>query len=196
MALALGWLLLATIVPLAINLWGQQPFELPKAAIMRTLVWALAALTLLAWARGGRPRPGSDTVEFAVSLAILGAVVLVTTVTAADWRLSLWGSTQRAQGALTLVSYALLAGLAAVWLRRAGRARLLVSAVALGSLPLIAIALLQAAGVDPFGLVSDARSSVYATLGRANFLGAYLAALLPLTLALLLTARQPAHRLL
>lgn len=196
MALALGWLLLATIVPLAINLWGQQPFELPKAAIMRTLVWALATLTLLAWVRGDRPRPGSGTVEFAVSLAILGAVVLVTTATAADWRLSLWGSTQRAQGTLTLVSYALLAGLAAVWLRRAGRARLLVSAVALGSLPLIALALLQSAGVDPFGLVSDARSPVYATLGRANFLGAYLAALLPLTLALLLTARQPAHRLL
>jgi hypothetical protein len=43
-------------------------------------------------------------------------------------------------------------------------------------------------------LVSDARSPVYGTLGRSNFLGAYLALLLPLTLALLFTGRQRRQR--
>jgi cytochrome c-type biogenesis protein CcmH/NrfG len=52
------------------------------------------------------------------------------------------------------------------------------------------LGLLQALGWNLPGLVSDARSPVFATLGRANFLGAYLAMLGPLTLALLLTTRQ------
>jgi Flp pilus assembly protein TadD len=42
----------------------------------------------------------------------------------------------------------------------------------------------QALGWQPLPLVTDARSPLYATLGRANFLAAYLVILLPLTAAL------------
>ena len=41
-----GRLLVAILVPLWINLWTKQPFEPSKAAIMRTLVWAMMGVWL------------------------------------------------------------------------------------------------------------------------------------------------------
>ena len=41
-----AWLLLVILTPLWLNLWGQQPFELPKVLLVRTLVWLLAGLAV------------------------------------------------------------------------------------------------------------------------------------------------------
>jgi len=41
-----GWLLIAILVPLVVNLRGRQPFKLTKTALLRTLVWLLAGLWL------------------------------------------------------------------------------------------------------------------------------------------------------
>lgn len=95
---------------------------------------------------------------------------------------------------MTLLTYLLLFLLAADQFRRLPRARQLVTAMAAAGAPLVLFSLLQALGWNSFGLVSDARSAIFATLGRANFLGAYLVILAPLTLALLLTTYQRGWR--
>lgn len=187
----IGWLLLVILTPLWVNLWGQQPFELPKVMLMRTLVWALAGLAIAdaslscrsLW-REVRANP------VARSVGLLALVIGVTAATAVDRRLSLWGSYERAQGAVTFLTYLLLFLLAAHRLRPLSRAWQVVVAMAAASAPLVLFSLAQALGWNPFGLLTDARSPIYATLGRANFVGAYLVIVAPLTLALLLSARR------
>ena len=182
--LEVGWLLTACLAPLAVNLWGSQPFELPKVAVVRTLVWIMAGCWLFDClaARHSSWRDLRDNPLLWPTLALSGAWIL-STVLAVDPGLSLWGSYERGQGLLTLLSYLLLFLLVSARLRtRLQIERLVVVIVATG-VPLVCLAAAQALGWQPVPLVSDARSPVYATLGRSNFLGAYLAMVLPLTLA-------------
>lgn len=199
---AIGWLLLVVLTPLWVNLWGRQPFELSKVMLMRTLVWFLAALTVAEflvapddWRRKIKRIQVSCRGNPLLAPALLLALVVgVSTLTAVDWRLSLWGSYARSQGAITLWTYLLLFWLAAAQFSRLAWARTITMAMAGTAAPIVLLGLIQFLGWDPVGLVSDARSPAYATLGRANFVGAYLALLVPLTLALLLTARTSRRR--
>jgi len=191
----IGWLLVVILTPLWVNLWGQQPFELPKVMLMRTLVWALAGLAIADIGLSYRSLWREvSTNPLAGSVGLLALVIGVTTFTAVDRRLSLWGSYERAQGAITLLTYLLLFLLAAHQLRPLSRARQVVVAMGVASAPLVLFSLTQAFGWNPFGLLTDARSPIYATLGRANFVGAYLVIVAPLTLALLLSARRRGPR--
>jgi tetratricopeptide (TPR) repeat protein/O-antigen ligase len=182
--LEVGWLSVALLAPLAVNLWARQPFEPAKAAVLRTVVWAMAGLWLVngpflggvPWRRLGRNRLLGPVLAVAITQ-------VAATIAGEDWRLSLWGSYERAQGLITLLSYLLLFFLVSTNLRTLKQAWRLVAAMVVTALPLVMLGLGQALGWNPFGLISDARSPVYVTLGRSNFLGAYLAMLLPLTLA-------------
>ncbi len=186
-ALELTWLLTAILTPLWINPWGLHLFDYSKAALMRSLVWVLAALWLashLRRQRTSRPsqgRPSPDPLLLG-AVGLLALVLLLTTVTALDWRLSLFGSVDRAQGLLTQLSYLLLFAVVATRLHTLTQARRLVHGLAATAAATALLSLAQAIGWDPLHLVTDARSNLYATLGRANFVGAYLAMLLPLLL--------------
>ncbi|MDT8306932.1 MAG: O-antigen ligase family protein [Anaerolineae bacterium] len=191
------WYLLAIVPPLWVNLWGQQPFELSKALLMRTLVWLLAGLVLVEWVVTGRSlRSRLLANPLLGPTGVLAAVLLVTTMTSVDRSLSLWGSYERAQGLLTLLTYLLLALLAAYRLQPLRRATALIRGMAATGAPLVLLGVLEGLGWNPFGLVSDARSPLYATLGRSNFLGAYLVILAPLTLAQVVTTADRRRRLL
>jgi len=192
-----GWLLLAILPPLWLNLWSEQPFELSKVLLVRTLVWLLAAVVLAGHLLRGRSlwhRLRAN--PLAGPVALLALALVVTTATAANPTLSLWGSYDRGQGAVTLLTYLLLFLLGVDRFHSPAAARRMVAAMAAAGVPLVLLGFLQSLGWNPAGLVSDARSPVFATLGRANFLGAYLAMLAPPTLALALTsARSPARRI-
>jgi O-antigen ligase/Flp pilus assembly protein TadD len=191
-----GWLLIALLIPLAVNLWAQQPFEPSKAALLRTIVWAMVGL----WLAGGLLerrnlwREVTATSLFWPATAVVLAQTLATLLSV-EHSLSVWGSYERSQGWLTLLSYYLLFLLVAARLRTPIQADHLVQAVVVTAVPLVVLSTAQALGWAPLALQTDARSPVYATLGRANFLGAYLALLLPLTLALGCTARAWPGRL-
>lgn len=185
------WLLLVILVPLWINLWGKQPFELPKVMLMRSLVWLIVSFTAGEYIFSRR----TLRLPPILSPIVLPAVVIaVTTVTAINWRLSLWGSYERGQGAITLFSYLLLLLLAAMEMRSLPRARRVLTTMAAVSAPLMLFGGANFFGWNPFNLISDARSPIYTTLGRANFTGAYLAILTPLLLALTLIATRRAWR--
>ena len=185
------WVLLLIVVPLGLNLWGQHPFVLPKVLLLRTLVWLLATLTFVdCWLYGRSLHRDLQANPLLGAVGLLALVLVVTTATAVNWRLSLWGSVERGQGVLTLLTYLLLFLLAANYCRSFVHARSLLVWLVFTAVPLVIISGLQAVGLDPFGFVSDARSPIYATLGRANFLGAYLVMLTPLTLAFVLLTKE------
>jgi O-antigen ligase/tetratricopeptide (TPR) repeat protein len=190
-----GWLLIAVLLPLWVNFWSDQPFELSKVLLFRSLVWLLAGLWMvdqLVGRRGAwltlRRNP-----LFAPVVILAGAVVLATAF-ALDPGLSLAGSYVRGQGMLTYLSYILLFLIVTTRLRTLEQAHRLVTAMVVTAAPVILLGVLQGMGWDPLGMVSDARSPIYATLGRANFVGVYLAQLLPLTLAMALLTQEGSRR--
>lgn len=194
-----GWLLVAILTPLSVNLWGSRPFDPAKLALLRVLVVLMAAGWLSGWLWRGRrwqalrgelaPR---SLLAPVVAVAVVG---VASTVVATNPTLSLWGSTERAAGLATLLAYVLLAVVTGANLRGNEQARRLLGVMALTAIPLLLLGALQAVGRDPLGLVSDARSPVYGTLGRSNFVGAYVALLMPLTLGMALATSLRAARI-
>ncbi len=89
-----------------------------------------------------------------------------------------------------MLSYLLLFLVVSARLRTRVQIERLVGVVVATGVPLVCLGVAQALGWQPVPLVSDARSPVYATLGRSNFLGAYLAMVLPLTVVWAWTARR------
>jgi tetratricopeptide (TPR) repeat protein len=194
-----GWLLVAILIPLWINLWTQQPFELAKAGLLRVLVAALAALWLISSTRHRQAtadsgHAGTGWLWAALVLAWLSAQALATAASV-DPGLSLWGSYDRGQGLVTLLCYALLFWVVATRLHGPDQGWRLAKALAAGGGFVAGLALAQVLGHDPLGMVSDARSPAYATLGRANFVGGYLALTLPLALGAGLAAGRQRDRL-
>jgi hypothetical protein len=159
--LEMGWLLVALLVPLGINLWARQPFEPSKAALLRSLAWILAGLWLVDGVRSRRfpwrDLRGNPLLWPALAFA---ATALLSTALAVDPHLSLWGSYERAQGAVTLLSYVLLFLVVSARLRTVEQARRLIVAMVATGVPLVALGLAQALGQDLMGLVTDARSPI------------------------------------
>lgn len=183
-SIELSLLLVALLVPLWVNLWAVQPFDLSKVLLLRSLVWGAAAFWLADLLLVQRlRRPSLRRIPLLGPLILLTAVYIISTLTAADWRLSLWGSYDRGQGLLTLITYLILFVIVATRLRTRAKARRLIGVMVLSAVPMILLGAGQALGWNPLGLVTNARSPIYTTLGRSNFVGAYLAILLPLTLA-------------
>jgi len=182
--LEVGWLLAALLPPLAVNLWARQPFEPFKAALLRTLVWSMAGIVLVRGIALRRNLWRELSQPLLLPALALLAVQTLATLTAVDRGLSFWGSTERAQGWLTLSSPTLLFLLTAAYLRDRDQSERLALALVAAAPALVLLGLAQALGWSPLPLFTDARSPVYATLGRSNFLGATLAQLAPLTLAL------------
>jgi O-antigen ligase/Tfp pilus assembly protein PilF len=191
-----GWLLTAVLTPLMVNLWATQPFEPPKAAVVRTLVWMTGGCWLVEGlvVRRRHRHNLRDNPLLWPTLAVAGACVLATAF-GVDPGLSLWGSYERCQGLLTLLSYLLLYLIVSTRLRTRVQAERLVGVMVATGAALACIGLAQGLGWQPVALLTDARSPVYATLGRSNFLGAYLAALLPLTAVWAWTGRRRWRRL-
>jgi hypothetical protein len=118
-----------------------------------------------------------------LTLAVLAAYV-VSTLSSIDPRLSLWGSQTRQQGLWTDASYLVIAVCAATRLGSLQRVSRLVTALLLGSAPVVAYGLLQAFGIDPVPSTGDPNTlywPVRSSLGQHIFLGSYLIMVIPFT---------------
>jgi Tfp pilus assembly protein PilF/O-antigen ligase len=177
-----SWLLAAVLVPLTVNPWGQNPFATPKVAVLRTIVFGLTVVWAVLVLSSPRYRSLSARTNALLvpALALIG-VQTAATALAVNPAFSLWGSAERGQGLLTVICYPLLGLIVAATMRSTAQARRLVAAVQLTAVPIVILAIAQIAGLD-FGLLTDARSPAFSTLGRSNFVAAYLAMLMPLTL--------------
>lgn len=174
------WLLVALLTPLFVNFWVEQQFEASKVWLLRTLVWMLAGLWLSGWLAGLRLKPLPPSVRNL--LIILFLILVLSTYLSPNQSIAIFGSLDRGNGVLTQVSYLLLFFIVATQITPQ-RSRILLQVIVLTAVPICLIGLAQAAGWQPLPVITDARSLITTTLGRANFTGAYLALLLPLTLA-------------
>jgi O-antigen ligase/Flp pilus assembly protein TadD len=173
------WLLIALLTPLFVNLWVEQQFEPSKVWLLRTLVWVLAVLWLVGWLGGFRPTPLPSPIRNLIILLLL--ILTLSTLLSTNHYIAIFGTLDRANGLLTQVSYLLLFLCVATRIDTQS-SRLLLYVVILTAVPICLLGLAQAAGWQPLPVLTDARSLMTTTLGRANFTGAYLALLLPLTL--------------
>jgi len=183
-----GWLLLAASLPLWCAPWGRNPFELPKAL----LLWAVVAVMGAAWLTRYRMYDARRNL-YPVSCILYLASCILATLFSTNPLLSAQGSYDRMPGLITLLCYLALFLLVADGLREPAQVRRLLAAIAGGSAPVVAYGLLQAAGLDPLGWRVEG-APVISTLGRSNFLGAYLVLALPLTLAGAYLARDRLRR--
>ena len=190
-----AWLFAAVAIPLVLNPTGVQVFDLPKIALLRTVVIAMAALWL--WRRLSAHRvaaehgarvPWSDPILWA---GALGLVYTTAALVSPDVGLSFWGSYSRQEGLYTTLVYLLLFALVATEMRQPKQAERLALAIALGSLPIVLYGLFQVAGLDPIPWQTLDKSPALATIGRSNFVGSYLAMSIPLSIAALVSSRRP-----
>lgn len=177
----IGWLAAALLVPLVVDPWGFNPFAPIKIAVLRSIAWGLAIIWALRTVSGGPERSGGTAGPLVASALFLVVIEALATAFAVNPGYSLWGSLERGQGLLTLVCYPIFGLIVASRMVRTRQALRLSTLVQLGAVPLLVIGMAQFAGWQS-GLVTDARSPVFSTLGRSNFVAAYLAMLIPLTL--------------
>jgi O-antigen ligase/tetratricopeptide (TPR) repeat protein len=178
-----GWLVLVITLPLCIAPWGRNPFELPKSL----LLWTVVAVMGAAWLAGqgasdtrGASESKVHSKLFFLALATL-AVLLLSTRLSVNPLVSAQGSYDRMQGIVTQLCCLTLFLLVAVHVRQLDQARRIFAAIAWGSVPVVIYGLIQLAGLDPLDWRVEG-SPVTSTLGRGNFMGAYLVFALPLTL--------------
>jgi putative inorganic carbon (HCO3(-)) transporter len=196
-ALELGWLVAAIALPLTINPWGSNAFELPKAALLKALVLIMGLIVLVRIAEGRTSVRRSQDLPLLFSTLALGLTFALATAFSTNSRASLWGDYARQQGLLTLCAYLALFWMTATFLNTRAQAERLWLALVWGSVPVLIYALVQLVRLDPIDWRSDAASPIVSTLGRSNFVGTYLVLILPLTLARLgVSSFKPAYMLL
>lgn len=186
------WLLLVLLTPLFVNLWVEQQFEASKVWLLRSLIWFLALLCFSGWLLDIQFKPLPKPIFNLLIVLVL--VLLLATALSQNHYVAIFGSLERGSGALTQVSYLLLFVCVATQIEREG-VHLLLRTMIFTAVPITLLGLAQAAGWQLLPVVSDGRTALVTTLGRANFTGAYLALLLPLTLVAVQTAVNRWERL-
>ena len=194
----MGWLMVVISIPVALNIYGFNPYDLPKTSLFRfiTLLMLAAWLVSLAIDRNLASQDTSNppalglhkffTAYLVIPAFLFAAVYLLTTITSLNPRLSLWGEYLRAQGTYTTLCYVLLFFLVAFNLRTKAQFDRVVTVALLASLPVAFYGVLQHFGVDPIFVLDGPMGRVDSAMGNPIFLGAYLIMVIPPTLARLL----------
>lgn len=178
-----GWNLVAVVVPLSIAPWGRNAFELPKAAILWSLVAIMGCASLLD-RQNHKPRLRLTALP-AWSLAAGGYLLALwlSTLFSTNRLVSAQGSSDRMQGLLTQLSYLALFFLVARYLRRPRQVLRLLASIVWASIPIALYGIAQWLHLDPLAWHVEGSAAI-GSLGRSNFLGAYLVMVMPVTLLL------------
>ncbi len=186
------WLLIALLTPLFVNFWVEQQFEPSKLWLLRALVWVLALFWLADWLAGFQPKPLPSSIRYLIIALVL--ILVLSTALSSNQYIAIFGTLERANGLLTQICYLILFVVVATKIN-AQHSRQLLQVIILTAFPICLLGLAQASGWQPLPIFTDARSLITTTLGRANFTGAYLALLLPLTLAAAQSATERWRRI-
>ncbi len=178
--------LLIVAVPILFVPIGANPFEPPKAILIRLVAVLLLAIGVTELSFDFK-LPSFKINSSWFSLVNLGGlyifIALISTLFAFDFRVSLWGTPYDHHGLITLFSSFVVGCFLA---KRALSFRSIAVLITFGSVPVIFYGLIQAAGGDPIIWQTDSLSPILSTLGRSNFVAAYLAILLPFCFYLVL----------
>lgn len=130
-----------------------------------------------------------DRNPLALFASLYMVVYVLSTVYSVDPRLSLWGAGWNPLGTITTLLAVLFFLLLAEAIHTRQQVHRIINALLVGSIPVTAYGIIQYLGLDPFNWISSALSPVCSTLGRSNFLGAYLAMIVPFVLWRISTVR-------
>ncbi len=161
------WLFAGTtlLVPLVFVPQLTDGYELPKAAVFRTLVLTILGLMFF---RKKVERPKFDKIFGWLLAGFLMSFVLSTLFSLSP-HISFWGSYERQQGLLTVLFYFLFFGAFVSFFRKKEQLLELVKWMCYSAFIVSVAALVQA-----FEVVR-----IYGTIGQPNFLGVYLMMMVP-----------------
>jgi O-antigen ligase len=172
-----------------------SPFESAKAFAIRWLVIALLPVLgirlVQRWLRPDPDQPGAPAWWLVLLAAFLGLVAL-STVCSVVPAVSLWGSTARSFGGLTIAGLVILSAAASETDQKLWRPRAL-QAVVLASLPVVLYGVLQSQGEDPLPIKPYLHRGA-SFLGNPNWVGAWLVMAVPLTCAALVAGGSEGTR--
>ena len=192
-----GLTILLFAIPSLVLVGAMGPYDEPKAWALVSLVGLIGLAWVAGRVLGAKPTPSvrPDGALRAVRWILVAYGfwwALATALSVAPGQ-SFWGVFGRGFGfACFLATFALFFVVQAE-VRTLGGACSLIDRALIGSLPVVALALGQAWGWDPFPPAWDPATvdiRVRSTLGQHIFLGSYLIALIPLGLARLMIARR------
>ncbi len=203
-----GGLVVALVLPLWFNPWAKLPFEPAKLALFRNTTAIMAAGAAIAWILQARPRSYTagttvwtslhewgDKNPLALPVLVYMFVYVFATVTAVAPRISLWGPSDSPQGTITVLCTVVFFMLVSSGLQTRTQFDRVGTALILGSVPVAIYGLSQFLGLDPLYWITNSVSPVFSTMGRSNFLGAYLAMIVPFTLSHIASASELGSRL-
>jgi putative inorganic carbon (HCO3(-)) transporter len=124
----------------------------------------------------------------------LGVAYLIATAASVNLQLSIWGPGDNPHGIVTLLCCLAFVLLIAGVLRTKEELDGFVNALLLGSVPVALYGILQYLGLDLLPWIANPISPTFSTMGNANFLGAYLAMVIPFTLLRIVLAENSDRR--
>lgn len=168
------------IVPLILTPWNYELFEYNKMMVVYGLTIIIMASWLVKMVSQKELKISRTPFDLPI-LAFLASQIL-STIFSLDRHISLWGYYSRFHGGLlSTISYVFLyyAFVSNVSLSHLGN----LIKVTLGTASLVAFyGILEHFGIDKNLWVQDVQNRVFSTLGQPNWLAAYVAVLIPITL--------------
>ncbi len=182
-----GWLTALVTVPLYFDVYSSRVFEPDKISLLRAIVFVMLGAWLVKQvdtataqevnaspAAFGRRLREAARIPLVLPVLLLMLAYLISTAFSLAPRISLWGSYQRLQGALTYFSYLVVFFLLLSHLRKPEQLYRLLYAIILTSLPISLYGVWQRLGQDPLPWGGDVTRRVAANMGNPIFVSAYL----------------------
>src|SRR5438552_3311697 len=183
------------VIPLSFSPSLVDEFVLPKLLLARLLVMVLAVVLVAGWMRQGAVTWKRTALDLPL-LAFIGSAA-ISTVFAVNNNLAIFGTYDRWEGLLTIATYALLFWLAVQLLAGGGDAEWMTWSLLISGYVIAVVAVLQSVfGVLGGGYFQAPYIRADATMAHPDFLGIFLAMLLPVAFAKLIGPHSGLTRLL
>src|SRR3989338_7342265 len=176
--------LLFFLVPLILTPFNYELFEYNKMMA----VYGLTMIILCAWVSKMilKGRLNLIRTPFDIPLFLFLVSQIISTLFSIDSHVSIWGYYSRFNGGLiSIISYLVLFYAFVSNFPKEKISRLL-KVILLSGLIVAAYGILERFGIDKDLWVQDVQNRVFSTLGQPNWLAAYLAVLIPLTIGIAL----------
>ncbi len=189
------WLAAVAFTPLFFNVYSSRVFEPDKVALFRSLMFfaALCWLVKLIEQRSYRPAEGEMVAKqpkgeqwwrrpLLVPLLLLAGWLLIASLAGVNPGLSIFGSYQRAGGAISDWCYIFLAIVLLGNLRTQAQVERLITFAIASGVPVALYGYLQHYKADPLPWAGDVSEQTGSTFGNPTYQAAWLIMLLPLVL--------------
>ncbi len=174
------YLVIFFLTPFLFTFFNSELFELPKMYFVYLITTIITFLHLVNWIKGNIPLFRKNILNIFFLLFLISQIIC--TITSIDIHTSFFGYYSRLNGGLfSIISYFLLYICLLPYLDKKHKSNIINISLISGFLVSL-YGILEHFGIDKHLWVQDVQSRVFSTLGQPNWLAAYLAILLPLSL--------------